>query len=828
MSIDESIGEPAVGALDHELLVRLISGADVWSTVAVPEIGLSKVVMSDGPAGVRGTVWDERATAVSFPCGVALGATFDHDLAVRLGRALGAQSRARGVHMLLGPTINLQTFARAGRHFEYLSEDAFLTAVLAHGYVIGLQSTGVAATPKHLVANDSETQRHTLDVLVDEAMLREWYLLPFEAALVDAGAWSVMAAYNLVNGVPMTQHGHVLDGILRDDWQWDGVVVTDWGALGDGVAGGVVGLDLAMPGPSTPFARDLPAALQDGRVTQEDLRRKVSRLVRLAGRVGRLGGEATLAPAAGIEDEATAAAVAHEVAAASVVVLANSGALPLRPAAGMRVAVVGPGATSMTTQGGGSAHVNGAVPPSFASALASALGGSVEVVAAEGVKVRSLVAPLGAEVASSDPDTGLPGIGVDYVDASGRVLHHETRAHGRLVWYGDLPFPASTGVPHTVRVRALVTVGEAGLHEVGLASIGSQVLRVDGELAMDADRPPEDRSADTFHSPDERRIRLELDPARPVLLEVEQGFNDARDLSICFLGVQSLVRSADDLVAEAVAAASEADVTVVVVSTNAEFESEGFDRQTLELPCDQDRLVSSVAAVSPRTVVVLNVGAPVSMPWLSQVDAVVAAWFGGQEGPQALARVITGELSPRGRLPFYWPVSPDDPRLLSSAPTLGSLDYRHLSAADTSSRTGWGFPFGHGLSYGSTTWSSISLHDRRPAQPPQQAGGIVAADPVVAVSLTISHAEGAAVDDVVQIFARRESASGPTRRLVGLARVSVEPGAAVAVDVQVPARLLCRWEPASSGWVWDESVVGLEVSRDADSPEATLLLASAS
>lgn len=802
--------EEMLSSLSTATLVRLVSGADVWTTVEVPKIGLCRVVMSDGPSGVRGTAWDERISAVSFPCGVALGASFDPALARLLGRALGSQARSRGVDMLLGPTINLQTFAGGGRHFENLSEEAFLTSVLAYGYVRGLQSTGVAATPKHLVANDSETQRHTLDVRVDERLLREWYLLPFEATLVDAEAWSVMAAYNAVNGVPMTESQAILDGILEREWGWDGLVVTDWGALRDGVAGGRAGLDLAMPGPVTAFSESLEDAIVDGTVPRSSVERKVRRLVTLAKRIS--------SHAAGEEDllsETEAVSVAHELAASSLVVAVNNGVLPLQPSAGLTVAVVGPGAMAMTTQGGGSAHVNGAKPPSFVSALSDALGSDVRIAAAEGAKVRRLVSPLGAEVDSVDPVTGEPGIGVDYLDASGDVIHHETRSHGRLVWYGELPFEAPDGGVDSIRVSASVTAREAGPHEFGVAGMVSQDLHLNGQRVITADRPPDDRLADTFHSPDERRMVTDLDPGEPVLVEVFQKFDVSQGLTICYTGLQSVTRTAEDLIAEAVAVAREADVTVVVVSSNSEFESEGFDRETLELPSDQDRLVAAVSAVSKRTVVVLNVGAPVTLPWLQDADAVVMAWFGGQEGPQALARLLTGQVEPRGRLPFYWPVSPDDARVRSTRPTNGVLDYRNLSALDTAARVGDGFPFGHGLAYGSTEWTQVSVDDLREGPAPRGPGGIVVGAPALRIRLSLTHASGRTVDEVVQIYACRVTSECESRRLIGFGRAVVAPGDRVDLEIDVAARMLCRWDESQKAWEWDHDIAAVEISRSA-------------
>lgn len=808
-----------VESLSIDTLVSLVSGFDVWSTVEVPEIGLGKVVMSDGPAGVRGTVWDERVSAVSFPCGVALGATFDPALAKRLGLALASQARSRKVNMLLGPTINLQTFAGAGRHFEYLSEEAFLTSILAHGYVSGLQSLGVAATPKHLVVNDTETKRHTLDVLLNEELLREWYLLPFEATLIDAHAWSVMAAYNGVNGTPMTENQEILNQILDQEWGWDGVVVTDWGALRNGVEGGKAGVDLAMPGPNSVFLEQLGTGIVEGKVPLSSIHRKVLRLVELDRRVN----SPAFSPHLQMS-ESEAISVAHEVAASSIVLAKNDGVLPLGPSEMLKVAIVGPGANQMTTQGGGSAHVNGSTPPSFAKELEKSLGPNVTIYTAEGAKVRRMVTSLGEEVLCFDPLTQQSGLSVEYLDAEGGLIHQETRSSGRLVWYGELPFDTSQRQATAVRISANLIAKEPGAHEIGIAAMVSQELRLDGELVLEASRPPEKLGDDSFHSPEEKRIRVDLSAVTPLHLEVLQPFDVSKGLTISYIGAQSAMKSAENLRQEAVAVAKQADLTVVIPSSNSEFESEGFDRTSLDLPADQDKLITEVQKVSKKTVIVLNVGAPVYLPWLDDVNAVVMTWFNGQEGPQALARVLTGQLEPRGRLPHYWPIAPTDSNILSSQPVDGKLDYRAFATYNFSARTGEGFPFGHGLSYGSTKWSMPTIEDLRAASPHSGPGGVIGGPIALRVELEVVHESGRRVDDVIQVYACRRTPRGDTRRLIGLSRLSVEPHQTKSTLIDITDRMLCRWDSNTRKWAWDDQIYAVEVSRSAGNPQYKLSL----
>ncbi|MDA0165927.1 hypothetical protein OM076_37020, partial [Solirubrobacter ginsenosidimutans] len=296
--------EELLSALSLEQKVRLLTGADFWSLHAEPAIGLRAIVTSDGPAGVRGRLWDERDPSANVPSPTALAATWDERRVERVARLLAYEARRKGVDVLLAPTVNLHRSPLGGRVFECFSEDPYLTGMLGAAFVRGLQAEGVAATVKHFVANDSETERFTLDARVGSRALRELYLLPFEL-IMAAGPWAVMAAYNGVNGVTMTE-SPLLNAVLKDEWGWDGVVVSDWMAARGTVGAGNAGLDLAMPGPSGPWGDALVAAVRDGSVSEAAVDDKVARILRLAARVGALGGAAAgAAPATAASPTAT-------------------------------------------------------------------------------------------------------------------------------------------------------------------------------------------------------------------------------------------------------------------------------------------------------------------------------------------------------------------------------------------------------------------------------------------------------------------------------------------------------------------------------------------
>ncbi|HEY0718384.1 MAG TPA: glycoside hydrolase family 3 N-terminal domain-containing protein, partial [Streptosporangiaceae bacterium] len=367
---------PPLGGLALDDKIRLLTGADNWRTTGEDRLGLRPLAMSDGPAGVRGIVMDERVPSSSLPCPSALGATWDPGLVAEVGAALGAEARAKNIDVLLAPTVHLMRTPLGGRGFECFSEDPVLTAGIAAAYVRGVQSAGVACAVKHYLCNESETQRWTFDVRVAGHVLRELYLVPFEACIREAGAAVVMAGYNSVNGATMTENTPLLTGVLKDEWGFAGVVLSDWHAARSTEATALAGLDLAMPGPGGPWGEQLAAAVRAGRVPEELIDDKVRRLLHLAGAVG--AGEVDGADGAESGRRVDPGLLRRAAAAAFTLLRNEDGALPLDPAVG-RLALIGPNAAYPVTQGGGSAQVPSAGAPTPAQALRSALAGQAEV-----------------------------------------------------------------------------------------------------------------------------------------------------------------------------------------------------------------------------------------------------------------------------------------------------------------------------------------------------------------------------------------------------------------------------------------------------------------
>ncbi len=660
-----------------------------------------------------------------MPCPSALGATWDPGLVSELAAALGAEARSKGIHVLLGPTINLMRTPLGGRGFECFSEDPVLTAGIAVGYVRGLQGAGVAATIKHYVGNDTETQRWSYDARVAEHVLRELYLMPFEACVKEAGAALVMAAYNKVNGTPMTENAGLLKDVLKGEWGFTGVVTSDWHAARSTTATALATLDLSMPGPDGPWGERLAQAVADGIVTEDILDDKIFRLLGLARRVGALQDTghgldpSGLARLPTLDGDAARAAVRlvdpallRRATAASFVLLRNNGdLLPLREDGVSQLAVLGPGALQPTIQGGGSAVVAPVAVSTPATALAARLAGKAAVTVAEGCQIWTTVPgpPAGS---LRDPVTGEPGVHLEFIAADGTVLRTEHRTATTLAWWDGVPPGIGWGEGGSIFVRASFRPDWTGPYLIGAAGVGHLTITVDGEVV--ADRPtavPHD-PVEAMTRPGQVRAGLELQAGRKVAVLVQ--FRPAPDgegpLGLR-LGIERAL-DGDAMLAEAVAVASEADAAVVVVGSAELTESEGFDRQSLALPGRQDELVSQVAAVNPRTIVVVNSGMPVLMPWADQVAAIIHAWLPGQAMGDALADVLFGDAEPGGRLPVTLPASEADCPVLHATPVDGVLPYDEGLLVGYRGYDARGvaplFPFGHGLGY--TSWDYEVLH----------------------------------------------------------------------------------------------------------------------
>ncbi len=779
----------ALAALTLEEKVQLLTGRDFWTTLPIERIGLRRILVSDGPSGVRGEVWDERDPSLNLPSATALASSWDPSIARRYGAAAAVEARRKRVDVVLGPTINLHRSPLGGRHFECFSEDPVLTADLAAAYVRGVQDNGVGATPKHYIANDAETDRFTVDNRVGDRALRELYLLAFEKAVTEARAWLIMSSYNSINGATATEND-LLETPLNSEWGFDGVVISDWTAVRS-LESAKASQDLVMPGPDGPWGDALVAAVRSGEIAEAVIDRKVVRILTLAQRVGALEGSAVVDPV-WVED---GIAFTREAAIEGTVLLSNNGELPWDASVLTSMAVIGDNAANARTQGGGSATVLPEYTVSPLAGLRAALPG-VNVTYSLGAVVQTGLAELPLDQLTN-PVTGGAGARVRFLDADGRELFAEDRRKtAPLIWFGgDAPIRESA----TVELTARFTPAEDGATRIAFAVVGRGRVWVDGEKVVDERLEPvgTDLGA-AFLSPPSASAPLTLRAGTPIDLRFEVDLTDHQDFlpgAMAFqFGTEPGEADEDALIAAAANAAAAADVALVVVGTNSVVESEGYDRSSLALPGRQDDLVRAVVAANPRTVVVVNAGSPVLLPWRDEVAAVLVGYFGGQEMGNAVADVLLGVAEPGGRLPTTWPAAEQDVPVLNTTPVDGVLEYSegiHVGyRAWLKQDTAPAYWFGSGQGYTTIELTGVDVP------------GSVSAGELIQVRVTVANRGDRDGKQVVQVYASREESAvdRPVRWLVGYAPVRVAAGRTADVSVDVPSRLLAHW---ADGWQYE-------------------------
>ncbi|KRE29456.1 glycoside hydrolase [Agromyces sp. Soil535] len=804
------------GSLPLDEKVALLTGAATWTLRSIPAIGLRTMTVSDGPIGVRGTGEDGLPSA-QLPAPSATAATWDVDLQARLGALMAAEARRKAVDVILAPVVNLQRSPVGGRHFECLSEDPFLTARLAVAFVDAIQGQGIAACVKHLVGNETETDRTEYLSRIDERTLREVYLAPFEA-VVDAGAWTIMAAYNGLtrDGVdaPATAHGPLLNEILKGEWGFDGIVVSDWLATKTAVEPALGGLDLVMPGPGGPWAEGLLAAVHDGRVSESVIDDKVARILRLAERVGALSGlagetlpyDASGATEHPADDDVVA--LLTEAAARSTVVLRNvDGLLPVDRAIRGRIALIGHNAVEPFTQGGGSAFVT---PPHVSAPIDAVRAAFPD---AEVELHRGGATTLGAPLTPADllttPD-GEPGIRIEHLDADGTVIGAVRLPDAASLW-----FPIDDDAVASVRVTTDVALEQAGRHVVELGPVGAHRITIDGELRSESVRHVgvEVVLNSSYSNPGSVEAVIEADGPRTVRVDAEVQVIDGESYGR-FVRLHFRYRApgptVDEELDEAVAAAAASDLAVIVVGTNPETESEGWDRPNLDLPGRQNELVRRVAAANPRTVVVVNAGAPVLLPWLDEVPAVLWWWLPGQEAGRSLAAVLSGAIEPSGRLPWTLPAREQDVPVPHGIPVDGVIDY--AEGLDVGHR-GWdrrgrtpAREFGFGLGYAEWEYRSLELVDA--------ASGASTAAPLAVARVTVANVGARDGREVVQLYlSATDDPSRPVRWLAGFTVADVPAGDTATVDIPLARRSFETWSTDAAGWTLRAETYRVQVGR---------------
>jgi len=787
--------------------VSLLSGKNAWQTVSIERLGIPSLTMTDGPHGVRANhTGPERISgpATSFPTGISMAASWDPELIERVGAALAEETRAMGCDILLGPCVNIMRTPLAGRNFESYSEDPYLAGRIGIAWVTGLQSKGIGASLKHYACNNQETERFRGDSVVDERTLREIYLAQFEAIVKKAQPWTVMCAYNRINGIYASQHAYLLNKILRDEWGFEGVVISDWGANHTIVESVSSGLDIEMPGPAKYYWRLLVEAVRNWQVEESTIDAAVRRVLRMLFRSGKMN---EAAPPPGEVNTPAHQALARELAEASITLLKNDGGvLPLKDVS--RLAVIGPNAAEARIGGGGSSYLEPPYRVSPLEGLRARFGDNMHIEYAQGCDNTVAPPALKPNVPIGEKQQiGFLGRFYRTPDFSGDVLAERVDPY-LDEWYLHTP----QGVPErgfSARWEGAYRPEISGRYHLRLRTNGMLRLFVDDKLILDttADSPGETHQSSevtTYLVLDAGRVyRLRVDYVAPV----ESG---PRELRV--LARYEPLPEDDNRLARAVALARDSDVAVVFAGMPQGFESEGYDRPDMTLPGPQDELIHAVAAANPRTIVVLNCGAPVEMPWIEEVAAVLLAYYPGQEGGHAIARILAGDVTPSGKLPVTFPRRYEDNPTFLNYPGTRQVRYGEglFVGYRYYDRTGIEplFPFGFGLSY-----TTFEYHDLEvPAQAP--------CGESVEVAVTVTNTGTVAGQEVIQLYVTDHEASleRPVKELKGFRKVRLDPGESTRVTFLLDARAFAFYDPyQAKDWVVEPGAFDILVgssSRD--------------
>ena len=802
--------EELLGELTLDEKTVMVAGVDLWHTAAVPRLGIPALKVTDGPAGARGERWTGRGSA-SFPCGTALGATWNPALVRTVGERIGGEARRKGAHVLLAPTVNIHRHPLAGRNFECYSEDPYLSARMAVAYISGVQSAGVGCSVKHFVANDSEFERMTISSELDERTLREISLVPFEAAVHEAHTWSVMAAYNRVHGTYCSEHP-LLEALLKGEWNFDGVIMSDWYGTHSTVPAANAGLDLEMPGPSQWFGTKLAEAVQAGEVGEAVLDDKVSRILLLLERTGGLD-TPDFGPERSIDDPEDRAVI-RRAAAESFVLLQNHDAMlpivsPDDAGTPPVLAVIGPNAAVAMIQGGGSARVSQFAPVTPLAGLRERFGRAFSVEHERGCSSFKQTPVLDATVLDGP-------LQVAYYagrERAGDPVLVEPGDRGWFTFTG--PFTTEVPAEFSMRISGTLVVPETGAWTFGLVQIGRARLAIDGEIVVDNWEPTGRSEAFMGFASSEVTAAIDLVAGERHELVVDYVLAGP---SAGALSIGCTPPAPPDLLERAVALAAGADIVVCVVGTDGDWESEGNDRESMALPPPQDELVRAVAAVNPRTAVVVNAASPVDMLWADDVAAVVQCWFAGEEWGNALADVLSGDVNASGKLPTTIPVRIEDTPAYTSYPgergevRYGEgvfVGYRWYDTRGLAPR----FCFGHGLSYTTFALDAPALSTGELAVSQLLDGETVRV--VVPVRNTGS-GRGA---EVVQCYVRdmQASVSRPHHELKAFAKVWLDPGESEDVTLELDRRSFAFWDVTTHDWTVEPGEFELRIgtsSRD--------------
>ena len=780
--------ESLIKDLTLEEKVSMLSGSSAWHTTPVPRLGIPRIKMTDGPIGARGDSVSGE-TSACFPSASCLSSSWDLDNIQEIAKAIGVEAKSKDADVLLGPTINLHRHPLGGRHFECYSEDPILTGELASSYVKGVQSVGVSACLKHFIGNDTEFQRHFVSSNIDERTLREIYLLPFEMG-VKAGSMSVMSAYNQLNNVFCSSHKELLIDILKEEWNFPGYVVSDWGAALDTVGNANGGLDCEMPGPAKSWGDNLIKAVNEGKVDEEMVDDKVRRILRVAEFTGRLDNpEEQPERTNDLEEDH---ALIRRSGSDGMVLLKNNSLLPLKVEKLEKLAVIGPNALKGQYLGGGSAALNPHYVVHPLEGISSAVGSNVDVSFAKGCHTHKFLPPI-----PSNLFKGKKGYKVEFYDGQefeGSPIETKNLEGGKFWALGGfgLDIVSTAKKPSlSVRFSGILKPEINGEYDFEIFSIGPSKLSIDNEELIDNWSSQEPGDAFFGMGSKAKRGQKILEAGNEYSIQIEYKWEGR------FPAVQIGMLAPDehDLMEAAVSLAHESDAAILIVGTNSDWETEGNDRDSLQLPLRQNELIEKVCEANKNTVVILNTGSPCEMPWNDKADAILQCWFPGQEFGNSLADIIFGDVNPSGKLPTTFPVKLEDTPAFRTYPGKDLqmdyeeglyIGYRWYEKEKILPL----YPFGHGLSYTSFDYSNFR------AIPPKGTSS------VAAFEVNITNTGSVQGKEVVQCYSSVQNSKidRPLKELKKFQKIDLAPGESKKIIFEVNERDLSYWNEETKTW----------------------------
>ena len=787
MSLTPS-AEECLATMTLEEQVSILSGEDFWSLPAIPRLGIGKLRVTDGPNGARGggsLIGGVKSAA--FPVGICIGASWNVALAQEIGAALAQEVKSKGAHVSLSPTVNIQRSVTNGRNFECYSEDPVLTGKLAVGFIQGLQGEGISATIKHFAGNESEIQRTTMSSQIDERALRETYLAPFEMAVKEGGTWGIMSSYNKVNGTYAAESHWLLTEVLRGDWGYDGLVMSDWFGSRSTAPTVNAGLDLEMPGPTRDRGAKLLAAVEAGEVTAETVAKRAQNVLRLMERVGSLADRRSHEEHA--QDRPEHRELIRRAGAEGAVLLKNKGGvLPLSMAGTGKIAVIGPNAKTAQIMGGGSAQLNPHYRVTPWDGVAAALGGKERLAYAPGA-LNNKFEPMLEGVFKAEYFTS--------GDLSGPVVHTGTIENLQAFLFGAIADGRVDPTAFSLRLTGTFTPKSSGTHRGGVFASGPIRLLVDGKLVANAWDNWVPGSTFFEEGCDEVTGEMVLEAGRAHEVVVE--FAAKASANLVFSALQAGIGRplGEEEISEAVALAKQCDTVILCVGRNGEWDTEGADLPHIRLPGMQDALISAVAKANPNAIVVLQTGGAVEMPWLDEVAAVFQAWYPGQEAGNAIADVLFGKAEPGGRLAQTFPAKWSDNPAHSQDPEVypghnGKVRYEEglFTGHRHYDKTGIQplFPIGFGLSYTTFAWSDLRV---------SMDGDTVTAE------LDVTNTGPRAGSEVVQVYVEDPSPilPRPRRELKAFEKLHLAPGETKTAKMTLGPRDFACFDADARGWV---------------------------